>query len=265
MGGDIRISVVTPSFNQVGFVERTLLSVKNQQTAFGVEHIVVDGVSTDGSLEVLKRYEGQIRLISEPDRGMSDALNKGFALCRGDIIGWLNTDDLYLPGTLARVAEYFDTHPECLWVYGKCRIIDEEDREIRQWITAYKNQLAANFRYNRLLLENYISQPAVFMRRDALAAAGPLDLGLPTAMDYDLWLRFAKLGKPGFIDEYLAAFRVHRNSISSKQFREQFEEQYAIHKRYDRRWLYLFLNRVHILKAMWSYMVIHAIRDLRGR
>jgi len=253
----VKFSIVTPSFNQAGFIERTLNSVQGQQADFGVEHIVIDGGSTDGTLEILEKYSGRIRYFSGPDRGMADALNKGFGMASGNIIGWLNSDDLYLPGTLQKTAEYFEQHPGCLWLYGNCRIIDEDDHEIRRWITAYKNRLARNFSYERLLVENFISQPAVFMRREALEAAGQVDTTLPTAMDYDLWLRLAKLGKPGYLSDDLACFRVHKGSISARSYRAQFAEQYSIHLRYDRRLKYRLLHRMHVMKTIGSYWMLN--------
>ncbi len=260
----VNFSIITPSLNQAAFIERTLQSIHCQQVDFPVEHIVIDGGSTDGTLEVLNKYSGKIRMISEPDRGMADALNKGFALCSGDIVGWLNSDDIYLPGTLQKVACWFEQHPNCLWLYGNCRIVDEHDREIRKWITAYKNRLSRKYSYERLLTENFISQPAVFIRRTALQAAGPIDPGLPAAMDYDLWLRLSKLGRPGYIDEDLACFRVHKDSISSLGYQEQFMEQYRIHMRYDQnRWL-LMKHRVKISVIVFAYSLMKKLQRISG-
>jgi glycosyltransferase involved in cell wall biosynthesis len=257
-----RISVVTPSFNQAEFIERTILSVMNQVTNFPVEHIVIDGYSTDGTREILEKHSCAIRLISEPDRGMGEALNKGFAMATGEIIGWLNSDDTYLPGALQKAADYFGRHPDCLWLYGNCRMVDEQDKEIRKWITRYKNRLARKYSYKRLLVENFISQPAVFIRRNALEAAGPIDMALPTAMDYDLWLRLGKLGEPGYIDDDLAWFRVHRQSISSMNYARQFEEQYRIHERYDQNKWRLIKHRVIIMCTVFIYSLIDAGQSL---
>jgi len=239
-------TVITPSFNQAEFMERTLNSVLDQKTDLPFEYIVVDGGSTDGTLDILEKYAGRIRYISEPDRGMQDALNKGFAMGNGEIIGWLNSDDTYLPDALQKVALYFESHPDCLWLFGNCRIVDEQDHEIRKWITAYKNRLSRKYSFERLLVDNFISQPAVFIRRTTLEKAGPVNPGLPTAMDYDLWLRLAKLSKPGYINEYLACFRVHGESISSRNIKRQFEEQYRIHFRYDQNRFLLLKHRMKI-------------------
>lgn len=256
MQNKIKFSIVTPSFNQAEFIGRTLRSVKEQQVDFPVEHIVIDGASTDGTLEILKKSGNQIRYVSEPDNGMQDALNKGFSMATGEIVGWINADDFYLPETLKKVAAYFDLHPDCLWLYGNCRIVDRHDREVRKWITAYKKRKSKNFKYKRLLLENFISQPAVFMKRDALKVVGSVDPDLPTAMDYDLWLRFAKIGNPGYIDDYLACFRVHENSISSLSYKEQFEEQYKIHEKYDQNRRLLMVHRMNIRVIVFVYSLM---------
>ena len=259
------ISIITPSFNQAGFIERTVSSVLDQKVDFPIEYIIIDGASTDSTMEVLRKFGKKIRVISEPDRGMQDALNKGFAMCSGEIIGWLNSDDTYLPGALQKAISYFDWHPECLWLYGNCNIIDEHDREIRKWITAYKNRLSRKYSFKRLLTENFISQPAVFIRRTALQAAGPVDPELPTAMDYDLWLRLAKLGEPGYINDNLACFRVHQDSISSRGYKQQFEEQYRIHKKYDQTRYLLLIHWINIRLIVFIYSVIKIIqRIFRG-
>jgi len=255
-----KFSVITPSFNQAEFIERSLRSVHEQAAGLPVEHIVIDGGSNDGTLEILEKHRGEIAFISEHDRGMGDALNKGFSMASGEIIGWLNSDDIYLPGTLQKVADFFDRHPDCLWLFGNCRIIDDQDREIRRWITAYKNRRSLKYSYERLLVENFISQPAVFMRREALEAAGPVDRELPTAMDYDLWLRLAKLGDPGYINEDLSCFRVHTRSISSRNYKRQFMEQYRIHARYDRDRRRLLKHRVMILITVMVYSLLEKFR-----
>jgi glycosyltransferase involved in cell wall biosynthesis len=248
-----RISVVTPSFNQGRFIERTIQSVVNQKFNAELEFIVVDGGSTDETIRILEKYKNSLSYTSEPDHGMSDALNKGFSRATGDLIAWLNSDDIYLPGTLQKITDHFNNHPEHRWAYGHCRMIDEEDREVRRLITKYKLWKARWFNYSRLLIENYISQPAVFFTRDLLIETGQVDITLPTAMDYDLWLRMARLSEPGVVQSFLAAFRVHKSSISARQYRRQFREQYAIHKRYDNNAWLLFRHRIMISLIITVY------------
>lgn len=258
----VKISVITPSFNQAAFLRRTLDSVAGQKTGFPVEHIVVDGASVDGTLDILRERKDSVRFVSEPDRGMPEAVNKGFRMAGGEILGWLNSDDIYREGALQRVADYFDAHPACRWLYGKCGMIGPDDRPRRAWITAYKNRSLHPFRYEKLLVENFISQPAVFFRRDLVEEAGPLDLTLPTAMDYDLWLRFAQIAPPGYIGEYLASFRVHHGSISARSYREQFEEQFRIHERYDRSPGLLKKHRKRIRMIVLAYTIMGLPRKL---
>ncbi|MBN1827530.1 MAG: glycosyltransferase [Deltaproteobacteria bacterium] len=223
----IKISVVTPSFNQSQFIGRTIESVLNQQGAFELEYLVMDGGSTDGTLEILKSYEPRLRWKSEKDRGQSDAINKGFAAASGDILAWLNSDDAYEPGALDRVAETFKT-ADCQWCFGNCRIIDENDREIRKLVTRYKIFESRRYSYKRLLTKDFISQPAVFFSKKACHETGPLDLDTHYVMDYDYWLRLGQRYEPVFIDAFLADFRWHGGSKCGRNFaiaaREAFEK-----------------------------------------
>jgi len=220
----MRISVITPSFNQARFIERTIHSVLDQDQR-DVEHIVVDGGSSDGTLDILRRYTGRIVWISEKDRGQTHAINKGLRLATGEIVAWLNSDDTYEPGALALVARHFMDHPDSRWVYGKCRIVNDADREIRPFITWYKNLLLAKFSFARLLAENYISQPAVFWRRRLLDEVGYLSEEEYFCMDYDYWLRIGSRSPAGVIDAYLANFRYHRASKSGSVNKKQFADE----------------------------------------
>src|SRR5712691_1818747 len=130
------MTVITPCLNARDTIEEALASVRSQGYP-DLEHLVVDGGSTDETLDVLERAEG-IRYLSEPDRGLSDAMNKGVAMARGEVLGWLNADDFYLPGALRKVGEAFESNPGALWATGGCIIVDHEGREIRRAVTAYK-------------------------------------------------------------------------------------------------------------------------------
>jgi len=201
--GQVRLSVVTPSYNQNRFIEQTILSVKGQNCP-GVEHVVMDGGSTDGTVETLERYAGSYNLqwTSEPDKGQSDALNKGLSLSRGRLIGWLNSDDIYLPDALVKVTRYFDAHPETDWLYGDGCIIDEDSRLLAP-SKGRPYDLEAFLRDGQ-----FICQPAAFFRRRALEAAGPLDPALHFGMDYDLFIRLGLRCAAGYLPETLAAFRI---------------------------------------------------------
>jgi glycosyltransferase involved in cell wall biosynthesis len=249
------ISIITPSFNQAAFIEETIRTVLDQATA-GLEYIVTDGGSTDETTAILARYEGRLRWFSERDKGLADAVNKGVGMANGELIGWLNSDDLYLPGTLQAVADYFQEHPECRWLFGKCKIINSSGMERWKWITRYKNLGLKSFSWHKLLRENFISQPAVFFRKDLFEEVGGLDLSLKYAMDYDLWLRFARIARPGYIDRELSAFRRHGRSKSETGFRDQFFEQYEVAKRYGPSLSDRSIHRFNISKIILSYRIL---------
>jgi glycosyltransferase involved in cell wall biosynthesis len=212
----LKVSVVTPSFNQGAFIERTIESVVSQEGDFELEYLVVDGGSTDQTLSILRKYQSRLRFVSEPDQGQSDAINKGFRSTSGEVVAWLNSDDTYAPGALDAVARALR---EARWCFGQCRVIDEEDREVRSAISHYKHWVSQRYTRRRLLGRNFISQPATFFRRDLLEQAGPLDRRLHLAMDYDLWLRFARIAQPVFIPRTLASFRWHGRSKSGARYR----------------------------------------------
>ena len=251
-----KISIITPSYNQVNFLKETVESVSSQLVDLESEHIIIDGGSTDGSVDFLKSTGNKVTWISEKDKGQADAVNKGIRLATGDIIGWLNSDDLYLPGALQAVADHFRDHPGCRWAYGRCIIIDTAGRERWKWITRYKNARLKHYTFEKLLRENFISQPAVFFRKDIFEEAGLLDLNLHYAMDYDLWLRFALISPAGVIKRDLASFRRHGSSKSETGFRDQFFEQYAVALNYNPSLSSRLVHRFNIFKIIISYRII---------
>src|SRR5690348_5923041 len=195
-----RVSVVTPCLNPGDRLVRCLDSVAGQ-TYRDLEHIIVDGGSTDGTIE-LARSHG-LRVISEPDRGQTDALNKGFALATGDYLGWLNADDWLVPEALERVVETFAANPGVGWVYCDCEIRREGgEREVARPPARLDKQT--------LELGNRLTQPGVFVARWALDRVGPLDEEIHLAMDFDLWLRLVDAEVPSaYIPEALAVFEIH--------------------------------------------------------
>jgi glycosyltransferase involved in cell wall biosynthesis len=193
------VSVLTPSFNQRRWLVETLASVASQ-TYPHLEHIVVDGGSTDGSVDVLREALSSENWVSEPDGGQSEALNKAFGRSRGEIIGWLNSDDAYLfDDAVESVVDYFRRNPDMDVVYGHAALVGETGRLLHvMWMPRYNK--------SRLWRENYISQPAVFMQRRVLED-GFLDESFHYTMDHELWLRLAAKGPFGRIDKVLAIDR----------------------------------------------------------
>jgi GT2 family glycosyltransferase len=207
-----RISIVTPSFQQGRYLARTMRSVINQNYP-NLEYVVQDGGSTDGTLETLERFDDALTFwASEPDAGQADAINRGFTHTTGDIMAWLNSDDLYLPGALAYVAKYFVDHPEVDVVYGNRRMIDQDDAEIGAWILPKHDDRI-------LTLVDYVPQETLFWRRSIWdAAGGRLDADFGYALDWDLLLRFRDAGATIVrLPRFIGAFRVHDEQKTSAQ------------------------------------------------
>ena len=194
------VSVITPSYEQARFLEETIRSVEAQDYPH-VEHVVVDGGSSDGTLDVLRRHPG-VRWISEPDEGQAHALNKGLAMAQGEIIGWLNSDDLYLEGAVARGVDALERSGAAM-VYANLIEIDEAGAEIGRQKARLPNQR------RQLLGRNSIPQPTIFVRRAAVDAVGGLDPTYHYAMDYELWLRIGARFPIEYVDDWWAAFRRH--------------------------------------------------------
>ena len=253
-----KISIITPSLNQGRFIEETIQSVLSQAYP-NLEYIIMDGGSSDDTLSVLERYSNQLKWVSEKDTGQTHAINKGLRMASGDILAYLNADDLLLPGTLIKVAQLFMKCPQAMWVTGKCRIINEDNREIRRLITGYKN-FWLHFRHRSvLLITDYISQPATFWRADVLNEMGYFDESLHYVMDYEYWLRLYAKYPLVFIPAYLAAFKVHSQSkTTSTGHKDVFiEEEQLILQRYTRSKFMFFLQGAHRWLMTTVYSVIN--------
>lgn len=252
-----RISLITPSLNQGKFIEATIQSILSQNYP-NLEYIVMDGGSSDNTLEVLKRYSSQLKWISEKDNGQTSAINKGLRMANGEIAAYLNADDLLLPGTLFKVAHIFMEHPEAMWVTGQCRIIDENNQEVRRLITAYKNFWLWFGQRFALLMTDYISQPSTFWRARALNDFGYPDENLHYAMDYEYWLRLYSKYPPLFIPEYLSMFRIHHQSKNANAGHKNVyidEERIAI-QRHTSSKLMLALHDIHrwLMTSVYAMM-----------
>ncbi len=222
MSGLPSITVVTPCLNAAATIGECLESVRSQDHR-AVEHVVVDGGSTDGTVELLEAAEG-ITWVSEPDDGRPDAANKGVGLSSGDVVAWLNADDRYEPGALRVVAEAFAADPGAVWATGYCRIIDADGNEVRKPVTSYKKFLLRRWTLPLYLTQNFVSDPATFVRRSALDRVGPISARWRWSHDYDLWLRVSALAPPVVIRRELACFRMAPGSLSMSGFDEQFRE-----------------------------------------
>lgn len=200
MTGHPSVSIVTPSYNQASFVAETIESIR-RQTVDDVQHVVVDGESDDGTLEILREYDDAIEWVSESDEGQSDAINTGFDMVDGDVVGWLNSDDIYFDvGVLERVTDYFRRYDADV-IYGDIALIDADSDVL-------KLRCVPDWEYDRLLRGCFVEQPALFFRREVLASER-LDVDLEYVMDYEFWLRLGREYEFRHVDDVLAADRNH--------------------------------------------------------
>jgi len=203
----MKVSVVTPSYNQGRFLQRTLQSVADQQApGLEIEHVVFDGGSTDESVAVLQAFQPPVRWVSRKDRGQTDAVNQGLRSTDGEVIGWLNSDDIYYPGAIAAAVDFLAAHPEVDVVYGMADHIDLEDRAFEPYPTE-------EWDFERLRETCFICQPALFLRRSVVERHGLLDDALHYCMDYAYWLRLGKAGvRFAYLPRKLAGSRMYADN-----------------------------------------------------
>jgi len=202
------ISVLTPSYNQGRYIEQTITSVL-QQGYPSVEHIVIDGGSTDSTISILERYP-HLKWVSEPDRGQADALNKGLRMATGDVVGWVNSDDFYAPGAFAHVRDVFRDE-SVGWAIG-----DVANFYNGSGIESYSH--SATVTYHSLLQNpDILRQQAAFFRAGLLRTAGAWDASLQMVMDLDLWLRLARITAPRMMQEKMAYWRIHPEQKSGSK------------------------------------------------
>ena len=226
------VSIITPSFNQAKFLRRTMDSVLSQDYP-NLEYIVIDGGSDDGSLEIIQEYADRLAYWeSIPDKGQTDAINKGFNRASGKYVAWLNSDDIYRPGAISEAVAYLEEHPAVGLVYGDCDFVDAEDRVIGKFPAAQTDL--------GLLKQGYVHVPqaAAFMPREMWQKVGPLDPSFYFAMDYDLWVRIAGLAPVVYLPgRTWASFRLHGDAKTIVADSQCWPEMLRVHYREGGHWL----------------------------
>ena len=219
------VSIVTPSYNQVSFLEETMQSVLKQNYS-NVEYIVVDGGSNDGSIDIIHKYTDQLAWwVSEADKGQTDAINKGFARAKGEILAWLNSDDTYHPEAVSEAVAYLNAHPEAGMVYGDTNLVDETGEVIEKFPARQTDYEKLRHGYV------HIPQQASFFRADLWHRVGPLDPTFYFAMDYDLWVRIASVSPIRYQPRTWAAFRLHGDTKSLAEADRCWPEMIRVHQR----------------------------------
>jgi glycosyltransferase involved in cell wall biosynthesis len=220
------VSIITPSFNQAQYLEETIRSVLEQDYP-RIEYIIMDGGSTDGSVDIIKKHEARIQFwVSEQDQGQTDAINKGFNRASGDILAWLNSDDTYNPKAVGEAVKFLMDNPDVAMVYADCNFIDERGRVI--------GKFAARQTDYQKLRRGYvhIPQQTMFFRAKYWKEVGPLDPSFYFAMDYDLWVRIAKRAPIKYLPgKTWANFRIHTSSKTNVNDERGWKEMLRVHYR----------------------------------
>jgi glycosyltransferase involved in cell wall biosynthesis len=260
------VSIVTPSFNQAYYLEETILSVLNQDYP-KIEYIIVDGGSSDGSQEIIRKYESELAYwISEIDTGQTEAINKGFSIANGEIFAWLNSDDTYLPGAVSEAVDFLNTNSAVGMVYGKAYYVDEMGNRVALYPAG-----PTNYRGLRRGI-NTIPQQTMFFRKILWDMVGLLDPSFYYAMDYDLWTRISSVTPIAFHDAFMANFRLHGASKSIMEANRCWPEMMRVHFR-DGGGRFSILYMKYLIRRvvepimplrLWYRRLIYSIKNSRG-
>jgi glycosyltransferase involved in cell wall biosynthesis len=221
----MRVSIVTPSFNQAKYLEATIRSVLSQDYS-PIEYIIIDGGSQDGSVDIIRKYADRFAAwVSEPDKGQTDALNKGFSMATGDVLAWLNSDDTYEPGAVREAVEILKARPELGMVYGDAHYIDGHGKVRGKFPARQTDYLRLRQGYV------HIPQQSAFFRKSLWQQAGLLDPSFYFAMDYDLWVRIAKRAPILYVSHMWANFRIHSDAKTVAADDRCWPEMLRVHRR----------------------------------
>lgn len=243
-----KISVVIPSYNKVKYIQKTLDSIVNQSYK-NYEVIIQDGGSTDGTLEIIKKYASKypnlINYESKKDGGQLNAINNGLKRATGEIVTFINADDVYTDGAFEAVVGHYIENPDAIWFAGKSVVINENDNEVAKYATLYKNFLLLHSTYYILLTTNFLMQPSVFLTNKALKKYGMFTGTKFAVMEYDLWLKLAKDSMPVVINKVLTNFRIERDTKTSSNPKELLLEDEKIVKKSTNNIFILLLHKLH--------------------
>lgn len=255
----MRISIIIPSYNTAKYIRQAIDSVLDQGYP-EIEIMVVDGMSTDGTLEILKSYGDKISWVYEKDKGEADAVNKGMELCTGEVIAYLDADDVYMPNVFDIVAAMFALNTSLMWLYGKGKIIDEQGNECRSFLTRFKEIFQKRYSYNALLCVDFICQPTAFWRRSLVDEIGGFPINEKLAFEYDFWLRAGKKYKPQFINWYIAGWRAHPQSETARDIYKDMHDALRISGKYTTSKVIRLIQYVAYLGAVSMYFVVGVLK-----
>ena len=243
-----KISIVIPSFNKFKYIGKTLDSIFLQKYP-NLEVIIQDGGSTDGTLQIIKKYAKRyprvIKWVSKKDKGQLDAINKGLAKATGEIISFINADDVYTKNAFDEISKAYGESPGSIWFAGQGTVIDKKGKEIAKLVTIYKNiALVLNSKFY-LLITNYLMQPSIFLAKDAYDKYGPFSGTDDFVTEYDLWLKLSRKRMPYIINKTLSRFRIEPGTKTKNMFIKLLEVDSKIVRKYTKSKLFLFLHDLH--------------------
>jgi glycosyltransferase involved in cell wall biosynthesis len=254
------ISIIIPSFNKDEYIGDTLTSIIKQNYP-KLEVIIQDGGSTDQSVNIIKKFASKYKYIkweSKKDKGQLDAINKGMKKARGEILAYINADDVYEKNAFNEVSKVFLNNPAILWLVGKGRVINDKGIEIAKPVTQFKNLLLKINKYNLLLVTNYLMQPSVFISRKAYDKYGSFTGVSSFITEYEMWLKIGVKQMPYVCDKYLSSFRLASGSITSSDFKHLLNEDVKVVEKYTKNPILIFMHlltnigRLFVIK-IWSH------------